>query len=110
MDQGLPVHGVEAILDHKVDRRTNDPDTGRKGLLKFLVKWDDFEHPEWESHFNITGCQELLTEYYRRHPDTPRRKGLLFIGAHEENMAAAWLMIHEDKDKDKDKDEDRKPT
>ena len=92
IEEGLPLHGVISILDHKVDRRAIDPDTGKKGLLKFLINWEDFEHPTWEPHFNITGCQSHLTEYYLRHPDAPKRQSMKLTDAHEEQMAVVWVL------------------
>jgi hypothetical protein len=58
------VYQVEKILDRKL--------VGRKEL--FLIKWDGCEHTDntWEPARNINS--EMLEEFRRRHPSTPRMR------------------------------------
>lgn len=88
VEERLPVYEVEEILSHKEDRRRTDPETGKRGLLMFLIKWVGYDDPNWEPYTNVTGCGELLRQYYDKHKSTPRRKDL------EEQtalLAVLWL-------------------
>jgi hypothetical protein len=59
------VYQVEKILDRKL--------VGRREL--FLIKWEGYEHTDntWEPARNINS--EMLKEFQRRHPRSPRTKG-----------------------------------
>jgi len=60
---GEPEWEVEEVLDSCWHRRR----------FQFLIKWKGFsrEHNSWEVASNVK-APDLVTEYYRKHPATPR--------------------------------------
>ena len=82
---------INDILDSKLDRRSLDPATGKKGLLKYLVKWSGYDKPDWIQYTDATGCLELIHKYHERHPNVALPPGLRSIVAHEEHMAYLWI-------------------
>ena len=65
--------GVQEILDSKIDRRRNDPLTGRKGCLMYKIRYTGYEddRPEWEPYPNTAGCPALVADYHHQYPDKP---------------------------------------
>jgi hypothetical protein len=80
-----PAHGNTPVATNEEIQPENDPDVywvekildrrlvGRQE--QFLIKWKGYEHTDntWEPAQNINS--EMLRDFRRRHPTTPRRKG-----------------------------------
>ncbi|KAK7207863.1 hypothetical protein BZA70DRAFT_287202 [Myxozyma melibiosi] len=58
MSDGEEEYFVEAILDHRYNEVT--------GTLEFKIKWEGYDEIGWEPYKNLTGCDELLDEYYHK--------------------------------------------
>ena len=52
---------VQEIIDARI----------KKHKLEFLVKFRGFSEPEWEPASNLTHCDEALSEFYNKYPNTP---------------------------------------
>jgi hypothetical protein len=91
VDEEGDLYEVEDILDAKVDRRRKDTQTGKKGVLRYLVKWTGWDKPDWLDYTDVTGCSELLTKYHERHPEVEMPPSLRYIGAHTEHLAYLWM-------------------
>ena len=55
---------VDAILDSRINGR-------RRGLLEYLVQWEEGQHPTWEKWDNLTGADEVLDAFHAEHPYKP---------------------------------------
>jgi hypothetical protein len=47
----------------------------RRGALQFLVRWKGFtpDHDSWEPEENLARAPKLVEEFYRTHPDAPKK-------------------------------------
>lgn len=59
---------MQEILDAKLDRRRKDVN-GKKGALRYLIKWTKSDDPSWDSYTSVTGCPELLARFHGKRPD-----------------------------------------
>lgn len=90
VDEDGDLYEVEAILDAKMDLRRKDTLTGKKGMLRYLVKWVGYDKPDWEDYTNVSGCAELLSQFHERRPDIAMPAALRQVRAHEEHLALLW--------------------
>jgi transposase InsO family protein len=62
---GEPEWEVSQILDARL----------RRGRLQFLVRWKGFtpDHDSWEPEENVAHAPKLVEEFYRDHPDAPKK-------------------------------------
>jgi len=71
-DEGLTEYVVAQVLDSRVDRRTNDPHTGKRGCLRYKVEWvGDDQSDNWQPYYNLRGCKESVRDYHTRNPGQP---------------------------------------
>lgn len=65
--------GVQEILDSRIDKRRNDPLTGKRGCLMYKIRYTgyDEDRPDWEPYQNTAGCPALVADYHHLYPDKP---------------------------------------
>ena len=65
-------HEAEEILDSRIDKRRNDPLTGKKGCLVYKVKYKGYEGVWiWQPFTDIAGCLDLVADYHHKYADKP---------------------------------------
>jgi transposase InsO family protein len=89
-DEG-ETYSVDDILDAKVDRRCKNPVTGKRGVLRYLIKWSGYDQPDWVPYYDVTGCGELLQRFHEKHPGIEMPQLLRNAQLHEERLAFLWL-------------------
>jgi predicted aspartyl protease len=64
-EEGEPEWEVEEILDSQFHH----------GKLRYLVKWLGYsnDHNSWQSEKDLIHAQEVIQEFYKKHPGAPRR-------------------------------------
>ena len=72
-EEGEEHWDVQEVLDSRVDRRKNDPLTGKRGCLMYKVRYTgyDEERPGWEPYENMAGCPALVADFHHRYPEKP---------------------------------------
>ncbi|KAF2834781.1 hypothetical protein M501DRAFT_910597, partial [Patellaria atrata CBS 101060] len=72
-DDGSAEYEVEMILNSKIDRRSNDPITRKKGLLRYLVKWKGFPDSDnsWNDWPNMLHCPGEVQRFHEAYPAKP---------------------------------------
>jgi hypothetical protein len=58
--EGEEEYEVEAILDHKLDKRYADPQ-------RYLVKWLGYNETSWQGAADLENAQDLLDDYTTKH-------------------------------------------
>lgn len=63
--------------EFEVEKILRSKRSGRE--LLYLVTWKGFgeEDNSWQPAANLTGCQELVEEFHKRNPRSPKPKSLI---------------------------------
>jgi hypothetical protein len=63
---------VTQVLDSRIDKRSTDPHTGKKGCLTYKVEWlgNDQSEP-WQPYWNLRGSKESVQDFHNRVPSKP---------------------------------------
>jgi hypothetical protein len=71
-DDSINEFVVSQVLDSRIRNTTNDPHTGRRGILQYKVKWvGDDQSDVWQPYFNLRGCKPSVQDFHDRNPGKP---------------------------------------
>ena len=62
---------LQEILAWEFDKERIDPNTNKKGVLSYWVRWKGCIYPVWCPYWSLADCGRVLEEFQRQHPGIP---------------------------------------